>query len=82
VAYSDLPDKTKTITAKPIVYGITIPTNAANFEEAVEFVKIVIGEKGQQVLTDLGQPPIAPARTNDITQVPEELKSLVVEILE
>ena len=80
VTYSDLPGESKTITAKPIVYGITIPTNAVNFEEAVEFVKIVIGEKGQQVLTELGQPPIAPARTNDISQVPEELKSVVIEI--
>jgi molybdate/tungstate transport system substrate-binding protein len=80
VTYSDLPGESKTITAKPIVYGITIPTNAEHFNEAVEFVKVVVGEKGQQVLTDLGQPPIVPARTNDISQIPEELKSLVVEI--
>lgn len=80
VTYSDLPDKSRTITAKPIVYGITIPTNAAHPEEAIEFVKVLIGEKGREILTNLGQPPIVPARTKDISIVPDELKGLVIEI--
>jgi molybdate/tungstate transport system substrate-binding protein len=78
--YSDLPAESKTISAKPIVYGITIPTNAEHPQEAIEFVEVVIGAKGQEVLTALGQPPISPARTTDISLVPEELKPLVVEI--
>ncbi len=78
--FVDLAGESKTIVAKPIVYGITIPTNAANPAEAIEFVKILISEKGQDALGSQGQPPIIPARTNDISQVPEELKALVAQV--
>ncbi|MFW6048610.1 MAG: tungstate ABC transporter substrate-binding protein WtpA [Candidatus Bipolaricaulota bacterium] len=49
-------------TAKPIVYGITIPSNAPHPELAAEFVKLIISEAGQGVFSELGQPPIVPAR--------------------
>ncbi len=78
--FVDLAGESKTIVANPIVYGITIPTNAANPAEAIEFVKIMISERGQAALVSQGQPPIIPARTNDISQVPEELLDLVVEV--
>jgi len=51
----------KTKTAKPIVYGITVPKNAPNPEPGLEFVKFVIGEEGQEIFESLGQPPIVPA---------------------
>jgi molybdate/tungstate transport system substrate-binding protein len=70
---------TGTSTGKPIVYGITIPKNAPNPELAEEFVKYVINDIGQGVFTENGQPPIAPAITNDIDLVPESLKPLVTE---
>ena len=77
--YSDLEGKGKLITAKPIVYGITIPTNAKHKEEAENFVKLLLGSEGQAVLNDLGQPPITPARASDITKIPDGLKELVVQ---
>jgi len=49
-------------TAKPIVYGITIPSNAEHPELAREFVQLIISKKGQEVFSELGQPPIVPAR--------------------
>ena len=41
--------KNKTITAKPIVYGIAIPKNAENKEIALEFIKFLLSEKGREV---------------------------------
>ena len=66
-------DKTKT--GKPIVYGITVPTNAENPELGLEFVKFVIGDAGQKIFADMGQAPIVPPVGSG--NLPEELKSLV-----
>jgi molybdate/tungstate transport system substrate-binding protein len=70
---------TTTSTGKPIVYGLTIPKNAPNPELAAEFVEYIINEFGQTVFNNNGQPPVVPAITADITEVPEILKTYVVE---
>jgi molybdate/tungstate transport system substrate-binding protein len=62
-------------TGTPVVYGITVPTVAANPEMGMEFVKFVIGEPGQKIFADNGQPPIVPPAGSG--NVPEELKGLV-----
>jgi len=72
-------DNGMTKKGKPIVYGITIPRNPPHKELAVEFVKLVLSETGQQIMQDNGQPPISPAITNDRNKVPEEIRSLVTE---
>ena len=61
--------------AKPIVYGITVPNNAPNPELAKDFVELIISERGQEIFTELGQPPIVPAR--GFGEVPSALESLV-----
>jgi molybdate/tungstate transport system substrate-binding protein len=82
VEYADFYKKVKlqtadgeTKTGKPIVYGITVPKNAENPELGLEFVKFIIGNKGQKIFADMGQPPIVPPVGSG--DVPEELKSLV-----
>ena len=65
----------KTKTGKPIVYGITVPKNAENPDMGLEFVKFVIGDAGQNIFADMGQPPIVPPEGSG--DVPEELKALV-----
>jgi molybdate/tungstate transport system substrate-binding protein len=77
--YSDQPGKGKLIKAKPIVYGITIPTNSKHPQEAENFVQMLLGQEGQIILSDLGQPPIVPARASNIEKVPDGLKELVVQ---
>ncbi len=81
--YSDLEDKGegkgKLIKAKPIVYGITIPSNAEHNKEAEDFVKLLLGTVGQAILNDLGQPPIVPARASDISKIPDTLKEFVIQ---
>jgi molybdate/tungstate transport system substrate-binding protein len=65
------------ITAKPIVYGVTIPRSAEHEEDAVNFVKLLITEDGQQVFEELGQPPIVPAVADNAAKLPDELQGLV-----
>jgi len=62
-------------TGKPIVYGVTVPSNAENPEVALEFVKMVAGETGQKIMEAQGQPPIVPA--NGFGNIPEDLTDLV-----
>lgn len=64
-------------TGKPIVYGVTIPKNAPHREGAIEFVKLLISGKGQQVLQNCGQPPIVPPVASSIDKLPEKLQPLV-----
>jgi len=59
----------KTKTGKPIVYGITVPKNADNPELGLEFVEFVIGDAGQKIFADMGQPPIAPAEGSGLLPV-------------
>jgi molybdate/tungstate transport system substrate-binding protein len=63
----------------PIVYGITIPTNAEHPELAAEFVEFMLGSQGQAIMMDNGQPSITPAVTNNIDLVPDNIKALVKE---
>ena len=65
----------KTKTGKPIVYGITVPKNAPNPELGREFVKFVIGDAGQKIFADMGQPPIVPPEGSG--NMPKELERLV-----
>ena len=63
--------------AAPIVYGVTIPTNAPNEELALEFVELLLGKEGQAIFMNNGQPPIVPAVTETTESVPEELKAFL-----
>jgi len=49
------------VTGKPVVYGITVPANARDPGMGLLFVKLVVSPEGQQIFSDLGQPPIVPA---------------------
>jgi len=73
------PGETMTMVGKPIVYGLTIPKNAPSPELAMEFVRFVLGPEGQAIMDDMGQPPIIPATSADLSAVPADLHDLVVE---
>ena len=60
---------------KPIVYGVTVPKTADNPETGVEFVSMLIGSTGQQIMADAGQPPINPPV--GFVDIPAALDSLV-----
>ncbi|MDH4122742.1 MAG: tungstate ABC transporter substrate-binding protein WtpA [Thermoplasmata archaeon] len=71
--------KIKTVVGSPIVYGLTIPKNSENPTLAMEFIKLVIGEEGQQVMQNAGQEPIDPAIAGYWNEeVPEGIRDMVV----
>ena len=60
---------------KPIVYGVTVPKTADNPETGIEFVSMLIGPTGQQIMADAGQPPINPPV--GFVDIPAALKNMV-----
>jgi molybdate/tungstate transport system substrate-binding protein len=68
-------DGTTLYVGSPIVYGVTVPTIAEHPDLGLEFVEMLIGATGQEILTADGQPPIVPA--DGYGSVPADLQSLV-----
>jgi molybdate/tungstate transport system substrate-binding protein len=64
---------------EPIYFGLTIPANAPHPSVAVEFVKFVLAQQGRDVFQSCWQPVFEPSFTDNLTAVPLELRSLVVQ---
>jgi len=62
-----------------IMYAVTMPKNAPNQNLAIDFVKLMLSEKGQNILNECGQPPVTPALTNNKAAVPLVLQPYVIE---
>ncbi len=73
------PGETITKGGKPIVYGVTIPTNAPHPHLAIEFLEFLLSAEGQAILQNQGQPPIIPPVSAQYDALPEELQALVSE---
>lgn len=69
----------KIIEAKPIIYGITIPLNAQNKDNAINFLILLLNETGQKIFEENGQIPIVPAICDNIENLPIQLRKYVVE---
>jgi molybdate/tungstate transport system substrate-binding protein len=65
-------------TGKPIVYALTIPTNAPNPSLARRFVAFVLSSKGRAIMTSNGFVTISPALASDESALPSSLRSLTV----
>ncbi|WIX77073.1 extracellular solute-binding protein [Amycolatopsis carbonis] len=48
-------------TGKPIVYALTVPTNAPNAEAGLRFVEFVLSPAGQKIMRDNGFTVVSPA---------------------
>jgi len=59
---------------QPIIYALTVPNNALNRALAMDFVKLVLSQPGQDIMVKAGQISISPAQYNDVAKVPKELK--------
>ncbi|NVM54822.1 MAG: tungstate ABC transporter substrate-binding protein WtpA [Candidatus Helarchaeota archaeon] len=64
-------------TGKTIQYGLTIPNNAPHPEEAIEYVKFILGYPG--LLQELGQPPYYPAYASNASKLPAELQPYCID---
>lgn len=74
------PGATITKEGKPIVYGVTIPSNFPNQRLAVAWVDFLLSSEGMAIMGANGQPPVIPAVTNDKSKLPDELRKYVIEV--
>jgi molybdate/tungstate transport system substrate-binding protein len=67
------------IPATRVAWGLTILKNTPNEENAVAFVRLLLGPVGMAALSDVGPAPISPAvvTPDDYTRLPRTLQSLV-----
>lgn len=71
-------NKSKNVTLTPIVYGITILTNAPNKQLATEFLQLLLSSTGVQITKDNFIDPITPAQaTVNSTDIPSALQQYV-----
>ena len=59
---------------EPMVYGLTIPENAANPGRAIDFVKFMLSAKGQAIMEKNGQASLVPSPSNSFDQIPGPLQ--------
>jgi len=64
---------------KPIVYGVTIPKNFPRQELAIAWVDFLLSEQGMDIMEANYQTPIIPAKTNDASKLPSELREYATE---
>ncbi|HUZ37159.1 MAG TPA: extracellular solute-binding protein [Streptosporangiaceae bacterium] len=64
------------LTAKPIIYGLTIPTSAPNAALGQQFIRFVLGPQGQAIMRSNGFVVISPALASDQTKIPATLRAL------
>lgn len=64
------------VKAKPIIYGLTVPTNAPNPGLADQFVAFVLSPQGQAIMRANGFVVISPALASDQNALPGALRPL------
>ena len=68
-----------TLTAKPIIYGLTIPTSAPDAALGQKFISFVFGPQGQAIMRSNGFVIISPALANPQDKVPAAIKPLTTQ---
>jgi molybdate/tungstate transport system substrate-binding protein len=66
-----------TLTGKPIIYAVTVPSNALHRDWALKYLQFLLGADGQNVMGRNGFGTLAPAFANDVRKIPADLESLV-----
>jgi molybdate/tungstate transport system substrate-binding protein len=64
------------LTAKPIIYGLTIPSTAPDAALAQKFIAFVLSGQGQAIMRGNGFVVISPALASSQAKVPASLRSL------
>jgi molybdate/tungstate transport system substrate-binding protein len=67
-----------TLTADPIIYGLTVPSNAPDAALAEKFVGFVLSPQGQAIMRSNGFVVISPALASGQSHMPASLRSLTV----
>jgi molybdate/tungstate transport system substrate-binding protein len=67
------------LTGKPIIYGLTIPTNAPDTVLGQAFVKFVLSTKGQAIMASEGFVSISPSLASSQGKVPASIQPLTTQ---
>ena len=70
-------NKNGAVAGKPIVYAITIPSNAEHPALAEKYIALLLGPEGQAILRKNGFGGFAPAFAVDMDKMPASLRPLV-----
>jgi molybdate/tungstate transport system substrate-binding protein len=68
-----------TLTAKPIIYGLTIPASAPDAALGEKFISFVLGPQGQAIMRGNGFVVISPALANPQGKVPAPIQPLTTQ---
>jgi molybdate/tungstate transport system substrate-binding protein len=68
-----------TLTAKPIIYGLTIPASAPDAALGEKFISFVLGPQGHAIMHNQGFVVISPALANPQGKVPAAVKPLTTQ---
>jgi molybdate/tungstate transport system substrate-binding protein len=68
-----------TLTAKPIIYGLTIPASAPNAALGEKFISFVLSPQGQAIMRGNGFVVISPALANPQGKVPAPIQPLTTQ---
>ena len=66
----------KTVTGKPIIYGLTVPTNAPDATLGAQFVAFVLSAQGQAIMRANGFVVLSPALASRQSALPPALRPL------
>jgi molybdate/tungstate transport system substrate-binding protein len=61
----------------PIIYGVTIPSNAPHPDLATEFIRFLVGPEGQEIMARNQHPMIVPPVADNAEAVPAKLTDLI-----
>ncbi|RKY10137.1 MAG: tungstate ABC transporter substrate-binding protein WtpA [Planctomycetota bacterium] len=65
----------------PIIYGVTIPSNAPNRDHALAFITYLLdADKGGAILETNGQMSVVPSPTDTFDKIPENLKPFALPV--
>ena len=64
------------VTGKPIIYGLTVPSNAPNSALGEKFIAFVLSPSGQAIMRANGFVVISPALASSTSAIPASLSSL------
>jgi molybdate/tungstate transport system substrate-binding protein len=67
------------LTGKPIIYGLTIPSNAPDAALGQAFVKFVLSAKGQAIMAREGFVSITPALASSQSKIPASIRPLTTQ---
>lgn len=72
------PGTNMTISGEPMLYSMTILTQAPHPTVAMAFTEFLLSPDGQRIMEACGQPSVVPSATASYDQVPEPLREYVI----